>query len=90
MDMENTQAGDDPRAGSVARFGLIDRNTREVSSHLGAILYVCHQLPWTSVGREALRPHERGPESAGRRARRRWRTGRAPAVAREYNRTAFT
>jgi hypothetical protein len=23
MDMENTQAGDDPRAGSVARFGLI-------------------------------------------------------------------
>jgi hypothetical protein len=24
MDMENTEAGDDPRAGSVARFGLID------------------------------------------------------------------
>src|SRR5262249_6524712 len=24
MDMENTQAGDDPRAGSVARFRLID------------------------------------------------------------------
>ena len=42
MDMENTEAGDDPRAGSVARFGLIDRRTPEAPSRLDAFLYACH------------------------------------------------